>query len=503
MASTTPPYRLDERLYQAVFDHSLDGVIITVPDGRVLAANPAACAILGASEEEICRQGRQGFSDEADPQWQSALDERRRAGQAQAVLRMVRRDGTPFFAEVSSAVFVAENGEERSCVIFRDVTERVQLEQQLRATNEIIQLLLAGASTERVLAASARSARKLADASEAGVVTAGDEPGSVVVAAGDGSRLPRLVGRWYPPGTLLAGVMASRRSLVVHDLTAAATEEDGRDLAVGPAMIVPIVGGGTAFGNLLVGSERGHRAYGRADLAVIELLAQSAGVALTLGQARARAERTTLLEEQSRIAADLHDSVLQQLFAVGLGLQAVSGLAPVIVADRIRDSVQRLEDVIAEIRRTIFGLRGPELGRDLAKAIQAIVDEHAEHLGFSPTVRTVGALDRCDRTTRQHLVSVLREALSNVLRHAHATEVEVTVSASTDEIVLKVVDDGLGPPQGEPRGSGLKNMARRATALGGQFELTPVSPHGTCFEWRVPVRSGSDVEGGSLAPGPG
>lgn len=502
MASITPPYRLDEPLYRAVFDHSLDGVMITVPDGRVLAANPAACAILGASEEEICKQGRQGFSDEADPRWQSALEERRRAGQAQAVLPMIRRDGTPFFAEVSSAMFVAENGEERSCVIFRDVTERVQLEQQLRATNEITQLLLAGASTERVLTAIARSARRLADASEAGVVTTGDEPGSVVVAAGDGSRLPQLVGRWYPPGTLLAGVMASRRSLVVHDLTAAATEEDGRDLAVGPAMIVPIVGGGTAFGNLLVGSERGHRAYGRADLAVIEMLAQSAGVALTLGQARARAERTTLLEEQSRIAADLHDSVLQQLFAVGLGLQAVSGLAPVIVADRIRDSVQRLDDVIAEIRRTIFGLHGPELSRDLAKAIQAIVDEYAEHLGFSPTVRTAGALDLCDRTTRQHLVSVLREALSNVLRHAHATEVDVTVSASTDEIALKVVDDGLGPPQGEPRGSGLKNMARRAAALGGHFELTPVSPHGTCFEWRVPVRSETDVGGGSLAPRP-
>lgn len=486
--SDTPQLQLDQRLYQAVFEHSLDGVMITVPDGRVKAANPAACSIFRASEDEICRRGRQGFSDETDPRWQSALEERQRTGRAAAVVPMIRADGAPFFAEVSSAVFAGDNGEERSCVMVRDVTARVRLEQQLRASTQITQSLLAGDATGQVLKSVAQSARSLAAASEAGVVTAGDEPGSVIVVAGDGSRMPAMVGRWYPPGSLLASVMASRRSVIVDDLTAAAAEEDGRNLGLGPAMIAPIVGGDIVFGNLLVGSGPGHRRYEADDLAAIEMLAQSAGVALTLAQARADAERAVLLEEQSRIAADLHDSVLQQLFALGLRLQAVSGLAPPLVADRIRESVERLDDVMAEIRQTIFGLSSPAVGSDLARDMRVVVDEYAEHLGFSPTIRTAGNLDRCDEVTRQHLVSVLREALSNVLRHARATEVQISISEWHGEVALKVVDDGVGPSRGPTSGNGLKNMDRRAAALGGFFQLTPASPHGSCFEWRVPIR---------------
>lgn len=494
MVSTTPPSPihqstpLDQRLVQAVFEHSLDGVLVTVPDGRILAANPAACAILGTSEDDVCRRGRQGFSVEADPRWQRALEERRRTGRTEAVVPMVRADGAPFYAELSSAVFVGACGEEQTIVILRDVTARVHLEEQLRANTEITRLLLAGEPTGAVLTAIARAARRLADATEAGVVTAGSEPGSVVVAAGDGTRMPELVGRWYGPGTLLARVMTSRRSVVVDDLTAAATEEDGRSLGIGPAMIAPIVGGDTVFGNLVVGAGPGQRPYGTDELAAIELLAQSAGVALTLARSREEAERVARLEDQSRIAADLHDSVIQQLFALGLGLQAVSGLAPPEVADRIGDTVVRLDDVIAELRRTIFGLRQPATGADLAREVRTVVDEYAGHLGFAPVVSTDGRLDRTDRATRQHLVSVLREALSNVLRHARATEVEVSVTESATEVVLEVVDDGVGPQEGRAGGSGLGNMARRAAVLGGTFEAAPVSPHGTRVTWRAPLR---------------
>jgi PAS domain S-box-containing protein len=508
MVSTTPPSSidqqasLDQQLVQAVFDHSLDGVLVTVPDGRILAANPAACAILGASEADICRQGRQGFSDEADPRWQQALEERRDTGRTQAVVPMVRADGAPFYAELSSAVFAGACGEERTIVILRDVTARVRMEEELRANTEITRLLLAGEPTEAVLTAIARSARRLADATEAGVVTTGDEPGSVVVAAGDGTRMPELVGRWYASGTLLARVMASRRSVVVDDLTAAATEEDGRRLGLGPAMIAPIVGGDTVYGNLLVGAEPGHRPYGTDELAAIELLAQSAGVALTLARSRAQAERAARVEDQSRIAADLHDSVIQQLFALGLGLQAVSGLAPPEVASRIGDTVVHIDDVIAELRRTIFGLRNPKAAGDLAREVQAVVDEYAQHLGFSPVVTTTGGPGCSDKVTRQHLVSVLREALSNVLRHARATEVEVSVTESADELLLEVADDGVGPQSGPSSGNGLENMARRATVLGGRFEAAPVSPHGTRVTWRAPVRPTPGAGGGHATAPP-
>ena len=122
--------------YRALYENSPDGVLFTVPDGRVLAANPAACQILGRSETEICSLGRQGMADVTDDRWGPMLQERERAGQVRGVARMIRGDGAPIEVEMSARVFHEADGTERACTTFRDVTDRVAMERELRNSRE-------------------------------------------------------------------------------------------------------------------------------------------------------------------------------------------------------------------------------------------------------------------------------------------------------------------------------------------------------------------------------
>jgi PAS domain S-box-containing protein len=122
--------------YQALYEHSPDGVLFTVPDGRVLAANPAACQILGRTEAEICSLGRQGLADLSDERWPGMLAERRRAGHARGVARMIHGDGTPIEVEMSAQIFTDAAGGKRTCTIIRDVTDRMAMERELRRSRE-------------------------------------------------------------------------------------------------------------------------------------------------------------------------------------------------------------------------------------------------------------------------------------------------------------------------------------------------------------------------------
>lgn len=291
MTTTLAPHDAGDAIFRAAVEHSLDGVLVTVPDGRVLYANPAACSILGTDEADILRLGRQGFSEPGDPRWSDALGERTRSGRVQAVLPMVRADGRRLLVELSSRLFTASDGSVRNVVVFRDVTDRVRLEQRLLASDEITRALLAGSGTGPVLTLITRHARTLMDAAEAAVFTPGSDPGTVVVAASDGPGMSPMVGRAYPPGSLAGQVMASGSSRLIANLTAVAPFMDGQKLGLGPAVMAPIMSDSHAFGVLLVGGGPGRRPYNQEDRAVVETFAHSAGVALALDDARSECER--------------------------------------------------------------------------------------------------------------------------------------------------------------------------------------------------------------------
>ena len=202
-----------------------------------------------------------------------------------------------------------------------------------------------------------------------------------------------------------------------------------------------------------------------------------------------------MVSDRDRIARDLHDLVIQRLFATGLQLQGAGRNAVNDeVRERIDNAVADLDVTIRDIRSTIFELQhSHELS--LRADVRGVAKEYVPVLGFTPMVRTAGPVDTAvTQPVGEQLLAVLREALSNVARHSEADAAVVEVEASEGEIVLRVTDNGRGLPV-DRHESGLRNVRRRATELGGAVRLLPEEPHGTILEWRVPLSSSGPTHG--------
>ena len=219
-----------------------------------------------------------------------------------------------------------------------------------------------------------------------------------------------------------------------------------------------------------------------------EAFAAQVSLVLEVAESQEDRARLAVFEDRDRIGRDLHDLVIQRLFAVGLTLENTSRLAGEgRVADRISAAVDQLDVTIKDIRRTIFELGNPRRAADLRDEINETVSALVPSLGFKPQVRTMGAVHSgVSDEVRAHLLAVLHEALSNVARHALATSVTVVLEVS-DQVVLTVADDGRGL-RGAPSGNGLRNMHERAEKLGGTCELGPAGDTGTRVVWQVPAR---------------
>jgi signal transduction histidine kinase len=212
-------------------------------------------------------------------------------------------------------------------------------------------------------------------------------------------------------------------------------------------------------------------------------------VALSLDRTQALADRQelALISDRERIARDLHDIVIQRLFATGLQLQGVAAMAADgAVSDRLDTAVADLDDTIRAIRGTIFELQDRR-GDSLRAGVRRLVKEYVPVLGFTPVVRTSGPVDTAvPPALGTQLLAVLREAISNVARHALADSAQVDVSVTPERLELRVADDGVGLPA-EVSESGLRNARRRADDLGGTLEVSPVGGRGTVLVWRVPL----------------
>ena len=221
-------------------------------------------------------------------------------------------------------------------------------------------------------------------------------------------------------------------------------------------------------------------------------LAGQAALALMLAQGRREQERLVLLEERDRIARDLHDLVIQRLFATGISLSGAARVpeTPQPVVDRLESAVDALDTTVREIRATIFELHQPVglaqgglRGRVLEEAAAAAVV-----LGHAPATRFTGTVDASiDDALATDLLGALREALANVAKHAHADRVEVLVAVEHGSVLLQVTDDGVGVPNELGRRSGLINLAERAARYGGSCTLTPGANGGSVLTWRVPL----------------
>jgi signal transduction histidine kinase len=249
------------------------------------------------------------------------------------------------------------------------------------------------------------------------------------------------------------------------------------------------------FGNLYLTDKTSAEVFTDVDEELVVGLAAAAGVAIDNARLHARIQELTLVEDRERIARDLHDTVVQRLFATGLSLQGAAGLIhsdPETAVRRVEDSVDELDLTVKYIRSAIFGLESRvERNRDGVRTrVLGLVAESAPMLGFEPTVLFEGPVDTATPAPiATDMLAALREALSNVARHAGASHVDVVVNVDTTSLTLSVTDDGVGPPApGQPRGHGLDNMKARATQREGTFDIGPADPRGTVIEWRVPLK---------------
>jgi signal transduction histidine kinase len=222
---------------------------------------------------------------------------------------------------------------------------------------------------------------------------------------------------------------------------------------------------------------------------LVTSFATQAALALDRIQAVQDREELAVVGDRDRIARDLHDVVIQRLFATGLQLQGVRAKAGAgVVQQRLDQAVVDLDETIRDIRSTIFELQHQDAGSGVRRRVAELAAEYAGLLGFVPLVRTQGPVDTAvGETVAEQLLAVLREALSNAARHAAATTVSVLLEASADAASLTVTDDGRGLPAGRHE-SGLANLRRRAADLGGEVSVTGAEGGGTVLVWRVPLR---------------
>jgi signal transduction histidine kinase len=349
-------------------------------------------------------------------------------------------------------------------------------ERWVSAGAEVTTSLLSGTDIDDVLALVARRSRELIGADTA--LIALPRGGALLVEVADGPGSQDLLGRRLP-GPVLPPTGAQLVS--TDDAGAYGASPDGS------VLLVPL-GPGAQPGVLALTTPTTDLVGG--ELAELAAFAGQATVALELAERRLDAERVVVFEDRDRIARDLHDLVIQRLFATGMQLESVLRLIDrPEVRTRVHAAVDDLDATIREIRSTIYALHsGPddELP-SLRGRVMEVVDAGAEQLGFTPSVRLSGLVDTTvPAAIGEHVLAVLRELLSNAARHAHARRVDVELDV-TDCLELVVRDDGVGLPAGGRR-SGLRNAADRAESLAGTLTIEPPGPHGgTELRWRVPL----------------
>ncbi|MFI8290322.1 GAF domain-containing protein [Streptomyces sp. ms191] len=374
-----------------------------------------------------------------------------------------------------------------------------QRERWIDGSVAVTTALLSGGDADDALAVVAEQARRLAD-SAAGIVLlpAGEEGGLEIVAVSS-DRPAKSLGVVIPPESPVVERLLAGEAVFVDDAST-----DPRMLSrladqYGPSMLLPLHSGGKVLGALATPRARGARPFTEAERTLATQFASQAALALMMADAQRDRERLAVYEDRDRIARDLHDLVIQRLFATGMMLESAQRKSIVpAVRDGVGKAVDELDVTIQEIRTAIFALQqGPaEAPSGLRTRVLREINMAAVPLGFKPAHRFLGPVDATvGELTGKNLVAALREALSNAFRHASATRIEVVVDAGAElpdgssAVRLSVADDGVGIPRGGRR-SGLRNLTRRAESLGGSSWCGPGigdDGGGTTVFWQAPL----------------
>lgn len=369
----------------------------------------------------------------------------------------------------------------------------------LTASAEVSHALFSGAEPAEALALITRMCLEMsgADLVALALPTADSKQLQIEHAAGDGAE--EALGLILPTQSSASGQVLQSGELLAFEhfsdderVSAAARLH----MHLGPAVVVPLGTAGNVRGVLTAGRHPGSMPLAPAAVDMLATFATQAAIALELAEHRRQAERAAVFEDRDRIARDLHDLVIQRLYATGMSLQ---GTVPQITApdaaDRVNRAVDALDETIREIRSSIFELQTrPEATRPALRGrILGVADEMTQMLRFAPTLQLGGHLDDAvpDEIADQ-MLSALREALSNVARHSDASQVDVSARAGSD-LTLIVRDNGTGISE-SARHSGLGNLEQRARKLNGALHVGNAAGGGTELVWQVPLPTPADTD---------
>ena len=428
---------------------SLEGRIAIgdLPRGRgilgVLIREPAVLRIA-----DIGQDSRSAGFPPNHPPMRSFLGAPIRAhGRIFGNIYLTDKDGATEFSEDDEAAVLVLATQAGVAIANAQLYNELQLrERWLDLVREVATTLLAGDTSRAALQLVAQHARELGNADMATISVPESEGLRIIIADGAGAH--ELLGVVVPlDGSLSAEVIRTERTMVVADASRSTlTQPMVSSAGVGPMILVPLALRTSTAGVLAVGRLAGRPEFGSTDLPLLESFAEQASLALEYARALSEISRLGMIEDRERIARDLHDGVIQSLFAVGIGLQGTAAVVgDVRLADRIQQFVSEIDRVIGDVRSYIFGLRPSVLaGGNLTNTLEQIAHETEERTGVTVIVDVDVSLEAALAQGTAHVVHIVREALSNVGRHAEATTCRVSVRREGSAAVLEVDDDGRG-----------------------------------------------------------
>jgi PAS domain S-box-containing protein len=458
-------FGLDDQQIWGVVDAAPDGMVMVDEEGTILLVNRQTEELFGYERSELLGRQLEELLPEQLRQVHRAhrtryrVQPRTRSMGASMTLAGRRRDGTEFPVEVSLSPLESDSGL-RVVAAVRDVSERLKAEAEVRRVQEIVDAIRDGVFIfDRVtLRYSYVNQGALTQVGYTREELLGMTPLHIAPEFSEADFRELLV-------PVAAGEVPSVTFTTMH------RRRDGVDVPVEVLVQAPVTGS---------------TSDGESFVALVRDVSERVE---TQDRLRRAAHELDLVEDRERIARDLHDLVIQRLFAAAMTLQATrSMIDDESVQKRMGAAIDELDETIREIRTVIFGLQpGAERQSGLRGEILRIVSDERYVLGFEPRVHLDGPIDAVADEIGEHLCAALREALSNVARHAQASSADVSVLAR-DELVLRVADNGVGMAPQPPRGQGLRNMSQRAERLGGSFHAAFGTDGGTVVEWSVPNR---------------
>jgi len=497
----------------AIVSSSEDAIVSMDLGGTLTTWNPGAERLLGYSAEEICGEPVSRLVPErllADVDEQMAMVHGGMHVPTRDTVRLHKNGHEIEVAEALSLIREPTGAPTGISAMLRDITERKRAERELRrllvdgqrrerwlgAISEVRLSMLAGGGLEQWLALIAQRASELADADGITVsVVAEDDDTSLEVIATHGAPLQPLRGLRLPiAGSGTGRVFTSGRATVTADPSAmlGVDRVDEVPAELGPLLLVPITTSHGNSGVLGVLRLAGRAGFSPEEVRVVESFGQQAGLAIELDRAQTDREELAIMGDRERIARDLHDHVVQRLFAVGMALQAAShAIVDPVALERIGESIEELDATIRDVRSTIFSLAlrtDERVGTSTRARLLDATSMAAQGLGFQPRLQFDGPVDtKVPEELVPDALAVVREGLSNAARHAKASRVEVRVGVN-DDLTITVTDNGVGMGD-TTRSSGLANLRARAEARGGSMTIGKADKRGTRLHWRVPLES--------------